>query len=151
MSNVRVPDLNHVIIAGRLTRDPELKYLTSGRAVCEFSVANTQYFKGKDGERRESTSFVNVTCWDKYAEYVGEKIKKGRPVIVEGRLKSDTWEDKSTGQKRSRLFITASRVTALDWDDDQGGDSSGGYRKERDDRPKPREIEEPIADDDIPF
>jgi len=147
MSNLRVPDLNTVTIAGRLTRDPELKYISSGRAVCEFSVANTQYYKDKSGERKENTTFVNVTCWDKQAEWIGEKIKKGRPVLVEGRLKSDTWEDKSSGQKRSKLSITAMRVTPLDWD----GEKSDAPRAETERAPSPRDIEEPIPDDDIPF
>lgn len=158
MSNLRVPDLNQVTIAGRLTRDPELKYITSGRAVCTLSIANTRYYKGKDGDRKEDTTFVNVTLWDKQAEWVGERIKKGRPVLVEGRLKSDSWEDKSSGQKRTKIEIIGHRLTPLDWEDDGRGSAGrgagGGYdsgRAAQSSRPSLRPIEEPIAEDDIPF
>lgn len=151
MSDLRVPDLNSIVIAGRLTRDPDLKYISSGRAVCELSIANSRYYKDKSGERKEDTTFVNVTCWDKFAEYVGEKLQKGRPVLVEGRLKSDSWDDKNSGQKRSKVFIMASRITPLDWD----GDGKQGERSERrpasEPSPRPRDIEEPIPEDDIPF
>lgn len=156
MSDLRVPDLNKVIIAGRLTRDPDLKYTQGGRAVCTLSVANSQFYKGKDGERKEQTTFVDVTLWDKQAEWVGEKLKKGRPVLIEGRLKSDSWEDKTTGAKRSKLTISGQRLTPLDWDDDNkssggyGGQSQGGY-SQHSAAPKPRPIEEPISEDDIPF
>lgn len=175
MADLRVPDLNKVLIAGRLTRDPELKYTQGGMAYCRFTIANSRFFKGRDGERKEETSFVDVVIWDKQAEFVGERLKKGRPVLVEGRLKSDSWEDKTTGQKRSKLEIQGIRVVPLDWDDDNrgggsGGRSSGSYsegggrpsgasggggydrpvpRQERE--PEPREIEEPLPEDDIPF
>jgi len=148
MSDLRVPDLNTVTIAGRLTRDPELKYVAGGRAVCEFSLANTQFYKGKDGERKENTTFVNGTCWDKQAEWVGEKMKKGRPVIVEGKLKSDTWDDKTTGQKRSKITITANRVTPLDWDGEKG---DGGQHSEAKPTQGRADLDEPIPDSDIPF
>lgn len=156
MSDLRVPDLNQVIIAGRLTRDPELRYIASGMALCKLAVANTRYFKRKDGERGEETTFVDVTLWDKQAEWAGERLKKGRPVLVEGRLKTDQWEDKSTGQKRSRLDILARRVVPLDWEDSDrgsGGGGGGGYgqRPVSERSPAPREIEEPIPEDDIPF
>lgn len=151
MSDVRVPDLNTVIIAGRLTRDPELKYIQSGRAVCTVSIANTRYYKDKSGERKEDTSFIDATCWDKFAEYVGEKMKKGRPVIVEGRLKSESWEDKTSGQKRSKIQIMASRITPLDWDGEKQGGQSESGRPESDRERSLRDIEEPIPDDDIPF
>lgn len=150
MSDVRVPDLNTVIIAGRLTRDPELKYTQGGRAVCTVSIANTRFYKDKSGEKKEDTTFIDATVWDKFAEYVGEKIKKGRPVIVEGRLKSESWEDKSSGQKRSKIQIMASRITPLDWDGEkQGGQSEP--RRDSEQARSTRDIEEPIPEDDIPF
>ena len=142
MSDLRLPDLNKVILAGRLTRDPELKYLPSNLAVCRLSVANTRYYKKRDGSKAEETAFVDVTVWDKQAEFVGERLKKGRPVLVEGRLRSDSWEDKNTGQKRTRLEIAAQRVVPLDWDEGGAPASSA---------PAPRPIDEPIPEDDIPF
>lgn len=112
-----MPDLNKVLLAGRLTREPELSFIQSGKALCKLGLAVSKKFKTKGGEQKEETIFINVTCWGKTAEYVGEKLAKGRPVIVEGRLKSDEWEDKNTGQKRTSIEITADRVQALDWED----------------------------------
>lgn len=145
MSDLRIPDVNRVFLAGRLTRDPELKYTPSGTAVCRLGLASSRFFKGKDGEKREETTFVDVTVWEKTAEYCGQRLRKGRPVLVEGRLRSDSWEDKSTGQKRTRIEIQAQRIQELDWEDRAGG--GGGAPS----RPGPREIEEPIPEDDIPF
>ncbi|HPO12224.1 MAG TPA: single-stranded DNA-binding protein [Candidatus Hydrogenedentes bacterium] len=149
MSDLRVPDLNHVFIAGRLTRDPELKYTSSGRAYCRFSIANTRYFKSKEGERREDTTYVNASVWDKQAEWMGERLRKGRPVLVEGRLSSYEFDDKNTGQKVTRLEIHAQRVTPLDWEDDRGSRSTAPAEGRP--APEPRPIEEPPPEDDIPF
>jgi len=156
MSDLRLPDLNRVIIAGRVAFDPELRYISSGRAVCRLRIANTRYYRSKDGERREETCWVDASCWDKQAEFVGERIKKGRPVLIEGRLKSDEWEDKSTGQKRSKIEISAQRIVPLDWE--EGGAPGSGSGRDYDGPPQgqsspppPRPIEEPIPEDDIPF
>ena len=156
MSDVRVPDLNRVLIAGRLTRDPELKYVGgSNTAYCRLGISNTRYYKDKNsGERREDTTFVDVTVWGPQAEFVGERLRKGRPVLVEVSLRTNEWEYQATGQKRSKMIVNAQRVTPLDWDD-----SGGGPRPQaRQDAPAagepthgPREIEEPIPEDDIPF
>ena len=144
MSDLRMPEVNSVTLAGRLTRDPELKYLPSGSAVCELGLAVSRRFRTKTGEQREETLFINVETWNKTAEYCGENLRKGRPIMVEGRLKSDEWEDKNTGQRRSIIKINASRIQTLDWEDRGGGGGGGG-------RPQPRNIEEPIPEDDIPF
>jgi single-strand DNA-binding protein len=152
MSDLRVPDLNRVFIAGRLTRDPELKYTRTNRAYCRFSIANTRYYKTKDGERREETVFVSGSVWDRQAEWVGERLRKGRPVLVEGALRSYDVEDRNTGQKTSRLEIQAQRITPLDWDDDGKGGGGGGARPQSAAAaPEPRIIDEPIPEDDIPF
>lgn len=150
MSDLRMPDLNKVFVAGRLTRDPELKYTGSGKPFCKLGVANSRYYKDKNGERQEETTFVDVTAWGPQAEWIGERLKKGRPVIIEGRLRTSEWEDRTTGQKRSKLDVDAVRVTPLDWDDDKGG--GGGHRPaQHSSQPRPRDIEEPIPEDDIPF
>ena len=155
MSDLRMPDLNKVLVAGRLTRDPELKYTGAGRPFCRLGVANSRFYKSKDGDRREETTFVDVTLWGPQAEWIGEKMTKGRPVIIEGRLRTAEWEDRSSGQKRTKLEVDAQRVTPLDWDDDQGGGGGrggGGYQGSRGgSSPQPRPIEEPIPEDDIPF
>lgn len=142
MSDLRVPDLNKVFLAGRLTGDPELRYTPQGTAVCGLRLAVSRYYKGKDGERKEETLFIDVTVWDKTAEYCGERLRKGRPLLVEGRLKSDAWDDKTTGQKRTKIEVQGWRIQELDWED-RGGPSGA--------KPAPREIEEPIPEDDVPF
>lgn len=149
MSDLRVPDLNRVYLAGRLTRDPELRYLPSGSAVCKLGLAVSRFFKNKDGERKEETLFINVTTWTKTAEYCGEHLKKGRPILVEGRLRSNEWEDKSTGQKRSTIEVHADRIQTLDWEGQGTGVGAAATRPAA--APQPREIEEPIPEDDIPF
>ena len=143
MADLRMPDLNKVFLAGRLTREPELRYIQSGTALCKLGLAVSRKFRTKDGEQREETLFINVTCWGKTAEFVGENFHKGRPIVVEGRLKSDEWEDKNTGQKRTSIEVTADRVQSLDWEDRGGGSKSS--------KPAPRAIEEPVPEDDIPF
>ena len=145
MSDLRIPDLNKVFLAGRLTRDPELRYLTSGTAVCKLGMAVSRFIKSRDGERKEETFFINVEVWDKSAEYCNERLRKGRPVLVEGRLKGNEWEDKTTGQKRSTLEIRADRIQELDWEERSGGapQTSG--------RPASHITEEQVPEDDMPF
>ena len=147
MSDVRVPDLNNVLIAGRLTRDPESKDV-NGVTLCKLSIANTRYYRGKDGEKKEDTVFVDVTVWEKTAEWVAEKLRKGRPVLIEGRLKDNRWQDKETGKNRSVLFIAARRVTPLDWDEKTEGTKPDpeAYKQETQ-----AEAAEQKAEDDIPF
>lgn len=144
MSDFRMPDVNKVLVAGRLTRDPELKYTGSGVALCKLGLAVSRVYKTKDGEKKEETAFINVTVWDKYAEYIGQNVKKGRPVIVEGRLISNEWEDKTTGQKRSAIEIRAERIQQLDWDESRSGGTGGG-------KSQSRAAEEQIPEDDVPF
>ena len=141
MADLRMPDLNHVFLAGRLTRDPELRYTPSNVALCKMGLAVSRMFKTKDGERREETLFINVTAWRGTAEYIGENLRKGQPVLVEGRLKSDEWEDKNTGQKRTSIEVQADRVQQISWED----------RDSKSKPPEPRPIEEPVPEDDIPF
>ncbi len=150
MADLRVPEINNVQLAGRLTRDPDLKHTPSGLAICEIGLAVTRFYKSKDGERKEDTLFINITAFDKQAEFLGDKLRKGRPIYVEGRLVFDQWEDKSTGQKRSKIEVRANRVQILDWDDQGGGGGgqrSGGGNFER----SGQGGSEPAPEDDIPF
>lgn len=144
MSDLKMPDLNKVLIAGRLTRDPELRYINSGVAVCAMGIAVSRKYRTKEGEQREETLFINVEAWRKAAEYCGEHLKKGRPVLVEGSLKSEEWEDKNTGQKRTAIKVHAMRVNALDWEERGGGGSTQSTTA-------PRAIEEPVPEDEVPF
>ena len=105
--------LNKVLLMGNLTRDPQLRYTTSGLAVCELGLAMNRRYTTSQGEDREETCFVDIEVWAKQAEACGNNLHKGSPVLVEGRLKLDQWEDRQTGQRRSRLRVSAERVQFL--------------------------------------
>ena len=119
---------NKVILVGNLTRDPEVRYIPSGSAVCDISLAvNSQWTDRKTNERKEEVTFVEVTLWGRTAEIAGEYLAKGRPVLIEGRLSLDSWEDKETGQKRSKLKVVADSMQLLGSRDGAGaGAASGG-------------------------
>ncbi|MBX7244902.1 MAG: single-stranded DNA-binding protein [Candidatus Sumerlaeaceae bacterium] len=116
--------INKVMVTGRLTRDPETKYLPSGAAVTTLSVAVNRRFQDKNGEWRDETTFIDVETWGKTAERAAETLRKGRPVYVDGRLKQDTWE--KDGQKQSKIRIVAERVTGFDVPQRAGGGEEGG-------------------------
>ena len=107
-------DLNKVFLMGRLTFDPELRRTSSGMAVTELRMATSRSWLGKDGERREETLFIDVTVWDRQAENCCQYLKKGSSIHVEGSLKMDAWDDKTTGEKRSKIKVQADRVQFLD-------------------------------------
>src|SRR6266480_6847566 len=98
-------NLNKVLLMGNLTRDPEVRYTPKGTAVAELGIAVNRIYSGENGEKREEVTFVDVTVWGRTAENVGEYLKKGRPVFIEGRLQLDSWEDKQSGQKRNKLKV----------------------------------------------
>jgi len=105
--------LNKVLLVGNLTRDPELRYLQSGTAVCDFGIAVNRNFRTASGEQKEEVLFVDVTAWGKQAEVVSEFLQKGRPVFVEGRLKLDQWTGQD-GQKRSKISVVLERFQFMD-------------------------------------
>ena len=105
--------LNKVFLIGNLTRDPRLRTTPSGISVGEFSIAVNDTYSTSAGERRERTVFVDIVVWKRLAENCFRFLKKGRAVLVEGRLEQDTWEDRETGQRRSRLRVVAQNVTFL--------------------------------------
>ena len=104
--------LNKVLIMGNLTRDPELRYVPSGAAVANFTVAVNRTYKDKAGEKKEDASFIRVVVWGKMAEICGEYLAKGRAVLVEGRLQSRSWEGQD-GQKKNTLEVIALNVQFL--------------------------------------
>jgi single-strand DNA-binding protein len=106
-------DLNSVALVGRLTRDPELRYTPQGVAVCDFTLASNRKYSKRDGEKVEDVLFVDVTAWNRMAEVAAEYLKKGRPVAVSGYLSQDRWEDKESGEKRSKIRIQAHSVQFL--------------------------------------
>ena len=127
-------DLNRVFLMGRLTFDPELRRIPSGTAVVTLRMATSRSWKGNDGAKREETLFVDVEVWDRQAETACEYLRKGSSIHVEGSLKMDTWDDKTTGEKRSKIRVHADRVQFLDRREaSQGGGGGGGY----DDDPAP--------------
>lgn len=102
-----MPSFNQVTLMGNLTRDPELRYTPQGIAVCDLALAVNRKFTKKDGEMVDEVVFVDITCWNKLAEIAAEFLKKGRPLLVSGRLAQDRWEEEGTGKKRSKLLVVA--------------------------------------------
>jgi len=118
---------NRVILVGNLTRDPQVRYTPGGTAVAEIGLAvSRQWFDKQSNQKREETTFVDVTLWGRQAEVAGEYLAKGRPVLIEGRLHLDSWDDKETGQKRSKLKVVAEQMTMLGSRQDGGGGGRGG-------------------------
>ena len=103
--------LNKVLLIGKLTRDPEVRYTPKGTAVADLVLAVSRSYKTETGETKEDVCFVNVVAWGRQAETAGEYLKKGSPIFVEGRLQYDTWE--KNGEKRSSIKVTAERVQFL--------------------------------------
>src|ERR1700746_853216 len=117
-------NFNKVILAGNLTRDPELRYTPKGMAIAKLGLAVNRDWKSETGETKEEVTFVDVDAFGRQAEVISQYLKKGRPILVEGRLKLDQWDDKQTGQKRSRLGVVLESFQFLD--SARGGDGGGG-------------------------
>lgn len=113
---------NKVILLGNVTRDPELRYVSSGSAVTEIGLAVNGRRKGPNGDWIEETTFVDVTFWSRDAEIAGEYVTKGSPLLIEGRLKLDTWE--KDGKKNSKLRVVGERLVLLGGRD--GASARGG-------------------------
>ena len=98
---------NKVILVGNLTRDPELRYTPKGMAIAKIGLAVNRNWTSESGEKKEEVTFVDVDIFGRTAENVAQYMKKGRPILIEGRLRLDQWDDKQTGQKRSKLGVVA--------------------------------------------
>lgn len=123
-------NFNKVILMGNLTRDPELKTLQGGNSVCNLGLAVNRTWRDQQGNKQEEVTFIDVVVWGKTAENCNQYLSKGRPVFIEGRLQMDQWEDRETGQRRSKLKVVAERVQFMGGrDDNQGGGNQGGYRE----------------------
>ncbi len=152
---------NRVILMGNVTRDPEVRYTPKGSAVTEVGLAVNRQYTTEGGEKREETTFVDVTLWGRTAEIAGEFLKKGRPVLFEGRLQLDSWEDKQSGQKRSKLRVVGETMQLLGGRGDApatGSGGSSGARSASQSRPSQDAPEHSVEDfgdappdDDIPF
>lgn len=150
-------NLNKVMIIGNVTRDPEVKYTPKGSAVTDLGIAVNRSYKVGE-ERKEEVTYVDVTLWGRLAEIAGEYCRKGKPVYIEGRLQLDSWEDKASGQKRSKLRVVGEEMQLLG--PKMGGSSSGSGDEEYSERPPRREPtgggrpsapQPPVEEDDIPF
>ena len=161
-------NLNKVMLIGNVTRDPEIRYTPKGTALVELGLAVNRRYTTDNGEKREETTFVDITFWGRTAEIANEYLRKGRSVYVEGRLQLDTWDDKTTGQKRSKIKIIGEEMQMLG--SREGGGGGGASRTEYDEEPRssrpaqqrpagrPATPPQPPADpdldvegDDIPF
>ncbi len=150
---------NKVILVGNLTRDPELRHIPSGTAVTDLGLAvNRTWTDRNTNQKNEETTFVDVTCWGRTAEIACEYLRKGRPVLIEGRLQMDEWNDKETGQKRTKLKVVCDSMQMLGSRDDGGG--GGGYSAPADSSPASSAPapapapESPVSnppDDEVPF
>ncbi len=125
-------NLNKVMIIGNLTADPEVRTTPRGTSLTELRLAVNRVTNGQgEGERREETTYLDVTCWSRLGEIAAQYLSKGRPVFIEGRLQQDTWEDKQTGQRRSRIRIIAENLQLLGGRGEGGqqGGNGGGYQR----------------------
>ncbi len=154
-------NFNKVILAGNLTRDPELRYTPKGTAIAKFGLAVNRTWTGEDGQKREEATFVDIDAFGKQAEVISQYLRKGRSILIEGRLKLDQWDDKQTGQKRSKLGVTLESFSFLDSGNREGGGApaapSSSAPAARPARPAasapPADSggDEPPQGDDVPF
>ena len=158
--------MNLVILKANLTRDPEVRYLPAGTAIASFGVAVNRKWKSESGEQKEEVSFFDVDAWGKTAETIAQWFRKGSPILITGRLKQETWDDKQTGQKRSKVKIVLDRfefcgetksagaggIQQPPADDQQGASARyGGQTHSTAANSAPVAGDEPPEDDSIPF
>lgn len=147
--------LNKAFIYGNLTRDPELKALPSGSQVASFGVATNRVYKDKNGQKQEATEFHNIVAFGRTAEVIGQYMKKGKPIFVEGRIQTRSWDDKESGKKNYRTEIVVDNFQ-FGADAARGGGSMGAAPASGE-QPAPKEGEEikypdeEINPEDIPF
>jgi single-strand DNA-binding protein len=153
-------NLNKVFLMGNLTRDVELRTTPGGQSVGKFGIAVNRSWTGQDGEKREETTFVDCDVWGKTAETMAKYLSKGRPVFIEGRLKLDQWDDKESGQKRSKMGVV---VESFQFIDSRPQGVSGPSQGDESERPRvasrsggrsgsaPSRQSDDVNPDDIPF
>jgi single-strand DNA-binding protein len=150
-----MPSYNRVVLMGNLTRDVEVRYIGSGTACTEIGIAvSRQWFDKQANQKKEETTFVDVTLWGRTAEIAGEYLAKGRPVLIEGRLQLDQWDDKTSGQKRSKLKVVGESMQLI------GSRDSGQQGSQTQRQSKPSQVPygagsgvavDNVPDDDVPF
>jgi len=155
--------VNKVILIGNLGKDPELKYTPQGTAVAKFSLATNDRYKDKEGQWQDRTEWHNITAWARTAEIAGEYLKKGGKVYIEGSLRTHSWDDKQSGQKKYMTEVVVNDLVLLSGRGEGAGDSAGSSRgasaaagggDHMDQRAPEHEAppsSSPISDEDIPF
>jgi single-strand DNA-binding protein len=154
--------VNKVILIGNLGKDPEVKYTPQGTPVAKFSLATNERYKDKDGNWQDRTEWHNIVLWQRLAEIAGEYLKKGSKVYIEGRIRTDSWDDKQSGQKKYMTQIVGNDIVLLSGRGEGGGEfagargvaaSSGNNFDQRAPEPEhaPAGASGPITDEDIPF
>ena len=149
---------NKVILAGNLTRDPELCYTSNGKAIAKFAIAVNRNWTTESGEKKEEVTFIDIDAFGRQAEVISQYMKKGRPLLIEGRLKLDQWDDKQTGQKKSRLGVILESFSFLDSGGRGGEDGAPAPAR----APRPAQPAasgapasdadaQPPSEDDVPF
>jgi single-strand DNA-binding protein len=155
-------NFNKVYLMGNLTRDPEMRVTPKGTAICQFGLAISRSWKDESGQTREETAFVDVEAWGKQGEVISKYCTKGRPLFVEGRLKFDQWEDKTSGQKRSKLKVVLENFQFIGGRGDGapggGGPGGGDAESAGGDAPAPSRgparapaVPKDTVDEDVPF
>jgi single-strand DNA-binding protein len=147
MAELRLANVNKVIISGRLTRDAEVRYTPAGSPVSTLPVAVNRRYKSQEGEWRSEATYVNVVAWDKLAERAGQMAKKGAALLVEGRLQSRSYEA-SDGGRRSVLEVRAERLQFLDRQTKEGGE---GQAVDEPEQVESKEMENAEGENDLPF
>jgi len=151
--------LNKTFLIGNLTRDPELRVTPKGTAVCQFGLAVNRQYKDESGATRDETAFIDIEAWGKQGELCSKYLQKGSLAFIEGRLRFDSWEDKTSGQKRNKLKVVLENVQFLtrgggggggETAAAEGGDNAAAERPPRA-AAKPAPEAKPAADDDVPF
>ena len=149
--------VNKVILIGNLGKDPEVKYTPQGTPVAKFTLATNERYKDKEGQWQDRTEWHNITAWARTAEIVGEYLKKGSKVYIEGRLQTHSWDDKQTNQKKYMTEIIVNDLVLLTGRGEAGGDSARGAAAgantfdQRTPEAEPAPASTPISDEDIPF
>ena len=158
-------NVNKVMLLGNITRDLEVRYTPKGTAVCDLGMAVNRIRTGDNGERIEEVTYVDVTLWGRQAELAGQYLSKGRSVFIEGRLQLDQWDDKQTGQKRSRLRVVGENMQFIGGQGGSGGKQGGSAAPRQQAPPSEQQQAPPQSsqggaaaaenfdndDDDIPF
>lgn len=144
-----MPSYNQVILIGNLTRDPELRVLPKGTSICQFGICVNREFKDESGQKREEATFVDCEAWAKTAETIAKYCTKGKLLLVCGRLKLDTWEDKQSGQKRSKLKVVLESFQFLGGKNEALNDGNSSPHSAP--TPTSAPASTPVDDQDVPF